>query len=57
MSAKRSYCANCDQVEGYKLDEAKGWECRACGFAIECVECGLQMSARHDCAREIASMS
>ena len=51
MSARRSYCANCDQVEGYKLDEAKGWECRACGFAIECVECGLQMSAGHDCVR------
>lgn len=53
----QSYCANCDQVESFKLDEAKGWECRACGFAIDCVECGLQMSAGHDCAAEIASMA
>ncbi len=42
MSGGRSYCANCDEVESYKLDEAKGWECRAGGFAIECVECGLR---------------
>lgn len=45
----KSYCTNCDEVQSYKVDATGGWECRACGYSIECVECGGTMSARHDC--------
>jgi hypothetical protein len=44
-----TFCANCDQMRRYTLDEAKRWECRSCGFPIECTTCGQQLSARHDC--------
>lgn len=45
-----SYCANCDEVQRYEVMADGRWDCRACGFSIECVECGGTMAADHDCA-------
>lgn len=45
----RTYCANCDAVTRYRLDAAGLWECTACGFGIECVECGHTLHKNHDC--------
>jgi len=49
----RTYCANCDELVRYRLDGCGLWECTACGFAIDCVECGLTMHKDHDCETEI----
>lgn len=45
----KSYCNECQEVRSYRVDGAGEWFCRSCGFAIECVECGLTVTADHAC--------
>lgn len=51
----KSYCRECQEVQAVKVENGT-WICRECGFAIECVECGLSMHKDHDCAAEIAAL-
>lgn len=50
-----TYCADCDSVQPYKLDEARRWVCRTCGFGVVCNGCGLPMHGRHNCERDNAT--
>lgn len=55
MSVQRSYCQDCDQAQPYRVIEPIGeWECKVCGFAISCVECGQTMDASHSCESSMA---
>lgn len=49
----RTYCAECDDMVRYRVTGDGFWECTVCGFAIDCVECGLTMHRDHDCQRDI----
>ena len=49
LTMNKSHCNECQEVRSYKVCADDTWECLSCGFAIECVECGLTMTAGHDC--------
>lgn len=54
QSKGRTFCSNCERMVRYRLDEVKQWECRGCGFAIDCTRCGSTMEARHNCGPKMA---
>lgn len=42
-----TYCVNCDELRRYQVMADGLWECRTCGYSIECVECGHDMHRDH----------